>query len=157
MSESGSGRRPAGDDARTIVATIADIARARAIVARMMTAAQANELQRTRFMTAVSELARNTVVHGGGGTMTARRVHRQDGSWILVRFEDRGPGIADLDLALRDGFSTIGSLGKGLGGAKRLVDRFDIRSSPGEGTTIDIAYRCGRPWRGRRTRSTSAT
>lgn len=95
-------------------------------------------VDQTKLITAASELARNMVVYGGGGVVTIE--HVEDGkSSVRVTFEDKGPGISDLTLALRDGYTSGGGLGLGLGGAKRLVQDFEIRSAPGEGTTIVIA------------------
>jgi len=95
-------------------------------------------LERTKFVTAVSELARNTLVHGGGGTMTLMEVSANGRSGLQVDFNDTGPGIADVSLALRDGFTTARSLGLGLGGARRLVNEFEITSAPGVGTHVRI-------------------
>ena len=95
-------------------------------------------LELTKFVTAASELARNVLVHGGGGTMTAREVQRDGKPGLQLDFEDQGPGIADVSLALRDGYSTADSLGLGLGGAKRLVHEFEIISHLGAGTHVRI-------------------
>lgn len=95
-------------------------------------------LDQTRLITAVSELARNIVVHAGTGTMSASYAETLDRRGMRIVFDDRGPGIPDLDLALREGYSTAGSLGLGLMGAKRLVDDFLVRSVPGDGTSITI-------------------
>jgi serine/threonine-protein kinase RsbT len=95
-------------------------------------------LERTKFVTAVSELARNTLVHGGGGTMTLAEVAAKGRLGLQVDFEDKGPGIADVSLALQDGFTTARSLGLGLGGARRLVSEFEITSTPGAGTRVRI-------------------
>lgn len=97
-------------------------------------------VEMTKFVTAVSELARNVLVHGGGGTMTMHDVERDGRPGLQLDFVDQGPGIADVPRALRDGFSTANSLGLGLGGAKRLVQHFEIVSSlPGAGTHVRIA------------------
>ncbi len=95
-------------------------------------------LEITKFVTAASELARNVLVHGGGGTMTVHDVQRDGKAGLQLDFEDQGPGIADLSLALRDGYTTANSLGLGLGGAKRLVHEFEIVSRTGPGTHIRI-------------------
>jgi serine/threonine-protein kinase RsbT len=94
-------------------------------------------VDQTKVVTAASELARNTIIYGGGGEMRAEALN---GPRIGLRltFEDRGPGIPDVDLALRDGFTTGSGLGLGLGGTKRLVNEFDIVSRVGEGTKITI-------------------
>jgi len=87
-------------------------------------------------VTAASELARNTLVYGGGGTMTIEVVERPPRTGLRMVFEDRGPGIADVEQALRDGFTSGGGLGLGLGGSRRLLDEFQIESVVGEGTKI---------------------
>jgi serine/threonine-protein kinase RsbT len=92
----------------------------------------------TMLVTAASELARNTVVHGGGGSCIADVVRIADRTGIKLVFEDHGPGIADVSLAMTDGWSSRGSLGLGLGGSKRLVHEFDITSRRGEGTRITV-------------------
>ena len=92
-------------------------------------------VDQTKVVTAASELARNTIIHGGGGVMQIETLNGPRTGLRLI-FEDKGPGIPDIDLALRDGFTTGSGLGLGLGGAKRLVSEFEIRSRVGEGTTI---------------------
>lgn len=96
-------------------------------------------LEITKFVTAASELARNVLVHGGGGTMTMHDIERDGKPGLQLDFEDRGPGIADVPQALRDGFSTANSLGLGLGGARRLVQHFEIVPRPDGGTHVRIA------------------
>lgn len=95
-------------------------------------------VDQTKLVTAASELARNTIKYGGGGE--AYVICLSDGvrHGVRLAFADDGPGIADLPRALTDGFTTGGGLGLGLGGAKRLVDEFDIDTRPGEGTTVVI-------------------
>lgn len=95
-------------------------------------------VDQTKIVTAASELARNTLDYGGGGTVKLEAL--QDGMRRGLRliFEDSGPGIPDIDLALKDGYTTGGGLGMGLGGAKRLVNEFNIVSRVGEGTCITI-------------------
>lgn len=116
--------------------TTGDIVAARHAVSKRMDELRAKPIRKTRFVTAVSEIARNTVVHGGGGLMKIY-VHERPKS-ISVICEDQGRGIADLDAALRDGFTTAGSMGHGLGGAKRLADGFEIVSEAGRGTTVRL-------------------
>jgi serine/threonine-protein kinase RsbT len=94
-------------------------------------------VDQTKVVTAASELARNTVIYGGGGTMQMEMLNGPRNGLRLI-FEDKGPGIADVDLALRDGFTTGSGLGLGLGGAKRLVSDFEITSRPGAGTRVTI-------------------
>jgi serine/threonine-protein kinase RsbT len=94
-------------------------------------------VEQTKIVTAASELARNTVVYGGGGTVELQELNGPRRGLRLV-FADRGPGIADIDAVMKDGFTTGGGLGLGLGGAKRLSDEFEIVSRPGEGTRVSI-------------------
>jgi len=94
-------------------------------------------VDQTKVVTAASELARNTVIYGGGGSMQLETLNGPRTGLRLI-FEDKGPGIADISMALRDGFTTGSGLGLGLGGAKRLVSEFDIFSQPGEGTRVTI-------------------
>lgn len=93
-------------------------------------------VDRTKMVTAAGELARNTVMHGRGGTTTLEAL--EDGSRVGVRmtFEDEGPGIPDVQQALKDGFTTGAGMGLGLGGSRRLVDEFEITSAPGGGTRV---------------------
>ncbi len=95
-------------------------------------------LDRTKVVTAASELARNTVIHGRGGVMSLEMVrdHGRDG--LRLSFQDHGPGIVNVPLALQDGYSTAGSLGLGLPGARRLVNEFDLESTVGVGTRVTI-------------------
>ena len=95
-------------------------------------------VEQTKVITAASELARNTIDHGGGGTMRVQAL--RDGGRIGLRltFEDKGPGIADVELALKDGYTTGGGLGLGLSGARRLSNDFTLESRPGEGTRVTI-------------------
>lgn len=95
-------------------------------------------VDQTKFVTAASELARNALRYGGGGEVRITALVDGARKGIRLSFVDHGPGIADLDSALRDGFTTGGGLGLGLGGAKRLSDEFGITSTPGEGTTVTI-------------------
>jgi serine/threonine-protein kinase RsbT len=94
-------------------------------------------VDQTKLVTAASELARNTIIHGGGGKMQLETLNGPRVGLRLI-FEDTGPGIPDIDMALRDGFTTGSGLGLGLGGAKRLVSEFDVTSRVGEGTKVTI-------------------
>lgn len=94
-------------------------------------------VDQTKLVTAASELARNTIIYGGGGQMQMETLNGPR-SGLRLTFQDEGPGIPDLSLALRDGFTTGSGLGLGLGGAKRLVSEFDISSRVGEGTKVTI-------------------
>jgi serine/threonine-protein kinase RsbT len=95
-------------------------------------------VNQTKVVTAASELARNTVVHGGGGTVEIEVIVDGARRGIRLTFRDHGPGIPDLAAALRDGFTTGGGLGLGLGGARRLCNDFDLQSTPGDGTVVRI-------------------
>lgn len=95
-------------------------------------------VDQTKIVTAASELARNTLQHGNGGTALLEALQNGTRKGLRLTFEDKGPGIADLTLALRDGYTTAQGLGLGLGGSKRLVNEFDIWSRPGEGTRVTV-------------------
>jgi serine/threonine-protein kinase RsbT len=95
-------------------------------------------VDQTKIVTAASELARNTVVHGGGGIVEIDALVDGARRGIRLTFRDHGPGIPDLAAAMRDGFTTGGGLGLGLGGARRLCNDFDIQSTPGDGTVVRI-------------------
>jgi serine/threonine-protein kinase RsbT len=93
-------------------------------------------IDQARIATAVSELARNIFLYAGTGTVTVREIERTGRKGLEVICEDQGPGIANIELVMRDGYSTSRGMGMGLPGAKRLMDEFDIRSQEGVGTTI---------------------
>jgi serine/threonine-protein kinase RsbT len=95
-------------------------------------------VDQTKIVTAASELARNTVVHGGGGSVELELLVDGARRGLRLTFTDHGPGIADVEQAMRDGFTTGGGLGLGLGGARRLSSEFEIRSRSGEGTVVRI-------------------
>lgn len=120
------------------LATSRDIADARRTVHIIAMQHRFRASDAVRLSTAASELARNVVIHGGGGEMLAEVVTKGTRQGISLTFRDRGPGIADIDKAMKDGYSTAGSLGHGLGGARRLVDEFEIESAVGEGTRIKV-------------------
>jgi serine/threonine-protein kinase RsbT len=95
-------------------------------------------VDQTKIVTAASEIARNTVIYGRGGTVRIEAVTDGVRKGLRLIFQDQGPGIADIDLALRDGYTTGSGLGMGLGGARRLVNEFGIESKPGAGTTVTL-------------------
>ena len=95
-------------------------------------------VDQTKIVTAASELARNTLQYGGGGHVRIEGVESAGKRGIRLTFEDKGPGIADLTLAMRDGYTTGNGLGLGLSGARRLSNEFHIDSRPGEGTIVSI-------------------
>ena len=103
-------------------------------------AAQAgmNLVDQTKIVTAASELGRNTLIYGGGGTVLLEILKEDRRAGLRLTFEDHGPGIPNLEQAMKDGFTTGNGLGLGLGGAKRLSSEFDIVSEPGRGTRITI-------------------
>ena len=97
-----------------------------------------NLVDQTKIVTAASELARNTLQYGGGGTVTLEGLEEAGRRGLRLIFEDHGPGIANVELAMKDGYSSGGGLGLGLSGAKRLSNEFHIESRPGEGTRVTI-------------------
>jgi serine/threonine-protein kinase RsbT len=96
-------------------------------------------VDQTKLVTAASELARNTLIYGGGGTVLVELVENGVRRGVRLTFEDQGPGIPDVTLALKDGYTSGQGLGLGLGGARRLVNDFTIDSAPGSGTRVMIA------------------
>lgn len=130
---------PGGDDAvETVISVDADVVLARQAVRNLAQACGLSLIDQTKLVTAVSELARNTLVHGGGGTMSASVTHHGLRRGVRVVFRDSGPGIPDLDLALTDGWTSGSGLGLGLSGSRRLVDAFEIDSAANKGTTVTI-------------------
>ena len=116
-----------------------DVVRVRQRVRAVAVEAGLSLVDQTKIVTAASELARNTVIYGGGGTVRLEALNDGSRRGLRLTFEDSGPGIADVEQALRDGFTTGGGLGLGLGGAKRLCNEFKIDTAPGKGTRITIA------------------
>ena len=112
--------------------------RLRQVVRERAVSAGFSLVDQTKIVTAASELGRNTVQYGGGGVARVAAVVNGSRRGLRLEFVDEGPGIADLALALQDGYSTGGGLGLGLSGARRLSDEFDIQSAPGEGTRVTI-------------------
>lgn len=115
-----------------------DIVLARQAVRRHTQALAFSLVDQTKLITAASELARNTLVYGGGGDMRWEIVTQGIRKGLRLHFEDKGPGIADVAQALTDGFTSGGGLGMGLSGSKRLVNEFEIRTTPGEGTCVSV-------------------
>lgn len=95
-------------------------------------------VDQTKMITAASELSRNTLIHGGGGRMRWELVEAGIRQGLQLHFEDDGPGIVDLKLALTDGYTTGSGMGLGLPGSKRLVNDFEVVSAPGQGTRVSI-------------------
>ena len=115
-----------------------DIVIIRRVVREWSIASGFSLVEQTKLVTAASELARNTLIYGGGGVARLEKLNGPRRG-VRIAFHDQGPGIADLEQALSDGFTTGGGLGLGLGGARRLSNEFDVKSAPGEGTTVTIA------------------
>ena len=120
-----------------------DVVRMRSAVRQAAIAQGLSLVDQTKIVTAASELARNALDYGGGGAVDVELVQNGTRPGVRLTFVDRGPGIADIEQALKDGYTTGGGLGLGLGGAKRLSNEFSIVSQPGAGTRIVIAR-----WRG---------
>ena len=120
------------------VATSGDIVMVRHAVRRQALKINLSLVDQTKIVTAASELARNMLIYGGGGEVTLELLQQGSRNGLRAEFVDTGPGIPDINLALRDGFTTGGGMGLGLGGAKRLVNEFDIESTPGNGTRVTI-------------------
>ena len=118
--------------------TFEDIVRVRQAVRAWMVEMQFSLVDQTKMVTAASELARNTIDYGAGGSARLEALADGGRSGLRLSFEDHGPGIPDIERALKDGYTTSGGLGLGLGGSKRLVSEFDIRSVPGEGTRVTV-------------------
>lgn len=115
-----------------------DIVRIRREVKELMESLKFKIIDQTKVTTAVSEIARNTVLHGDGGTAVVQVLNSEDRTGIKICFEDNGKGIEDIELALKDGYTTGSGLGLGLGGAKRLVDEFYIESEINKGTKVTL-------------------
>jgi serine/threonine-protein kinase RsbT len=115
-----------------------DVVLVRQVVRAWSVEAGFSLVDQTKIVTAASELARNTLVHGGGGSVELESLEDAARRGVRLTFCDQGPGIPDVAAALRDGFSTAGGLGLGLGGARRLSSEFEIDSRPGAGTRVRI-------------------
>jgi serine/threonine-protein kinase RsbT len=120
------------------VGSDADVVRVRQAVRALAVSAQLSLVDQTKLVTAASELARNMLVHGGGGTVTVELVRVGERGGVRATFADEGPGIPDVSQALTDGWTSGTGLGLGLSGARRLVDEFDLRTDPGAGTTVHV-------------------
>jgi len=119
--------------------TSADVVRVRQIVRRWAAELGFSLVDQTKLVTGASELARNTVDHGRGGSVRLEALENGHRRGLAMTFEDRGPGIPDLTQALTEGYSTGGGLGLGLSGTRRLMSEFHIESAPGEGTRVRVA------------------
>ncbi|HEY0142780.1 MAG TPA: anti-sigma regulatory factor [Thermoanaerobaculia bacterium] len=121
------------------VRTAAEVVSVRHAVRKWAVECGFSLVEQTKIVTAASELARNMVDYGGGGTLTLESIDDGIRRGLRLIFEDQGPGIADVTQALRDGFTSGNGMGLGLGGAKRLSNEFEIQSQPGRGTRVTIA------------------
>ena len=124
---------------RLPVRTDADVVRVRQLVRTLAQQARLSLVDQTKLVTAASELARNTLVYGGGGEAEVELVRDGARTGVRALFADEGPGIPDLDLALTDGGTSGGGLGLGLSGSRRLVQHFTIDTAAGAGTRVEIA------------------
>ena len=116
----------------------ADIVASRQVVRQLAVSLKFSLVDQTKMITAASELSRNTLVHGRGGAMRWELLDDGMRRGLRLHFEDQGPGIPDLKLALTDGWTSGGGMGLGLPGSKRLVQEFDLQSTPGQGTRVSI-------------------
>lgn len=120
------------------VETEQDIVTVRQTVRKLSLQASFSLVDQTKMVTAASELARNTVIYGGGGTMQWEIVSEGLRTGVRLTFADQGPGIPNLELAMMDGWTSGSGLGMGLSGSKRLVNEFSLDSAPGKGTRVTI-------------------
>jgi serine/threonine-protein kinase RsbT len=120
------------------IQTSADIVKVRQAVRQWAIELGFGLVDQTKIVTAASELARNTVTYGGGGNVELEVLEHNNRQGLRLTFIDRGPGIADVELALKDGYTTGGGLGMGLGGSKRLMSEFHLVSQVGEGTFVRV-------------------
>jgi serine/threonine-protein kinase RsbT len=116
-----------------------DVVRVRQLTRTFAVEVGLSLVDQTKIITAASELARNTLDYGGGGNVTVEVIEQAGRRGVRLAFEDKGPGIADIEQALKDGFTSGKGMGLGLGGAKRLCNEFSIDSKQGEGTKVTIA------------------
>ena len=120
------------------IASSSDVVLARQKVRQWAIEMKFTLVDQTKLVTAASELARNALEHGKGGQMVIEQVENSVKNGLKLVFEDSGPGIKDVESALRDGYTTGGGMGLGLGGSKRLVNDFHIESQPGKGTRVTV-------------------
>jgi serine/threonine-protein kinase RsbT len=128
-----------GEADELAVRTSDDVVRVRQAVRARAVAAGFSLVDQTKIVTAASEIARNTVEYGGGGTLRLETTQTGIRRGVRLTFADQGPGIADIEKAMTDGYTSGGGLGLGLSGARRLCNEFSIDSVPGQGTTVILA------------------
>ena len=129
---------PAAANERVPIAASGDIVTVRQLVRSRAIEQGFSLVDQTKMVTAASELARNALDYGGGGTVLLESLVEGSRKGLRLTFDDDGPGIPDIELALRDGYTTGRGLGLGLSGARRLVNEFNLRSAPGEGTHVTV-------------------
>jgi serine/threonine-protein kinase RsbT len=128
----------AGVEGKLEIRSSEDVVRVRQAVRALAMRCGLTLVDQTKIVTAASELARNTLEYGGGGTVILESLLNGLRPGVRLKFEDQGPGIADINLALKDGWTTGAGLGLGLSGAKRLSSEFEIQSKVGEGTQVIV-------------------
>ncbi len=116
-----------------------DVVRMRQVLRECLVSIGFSLIEQTKMITAASELGRNTLRYGGGGEAHIEKVNDGGRRGVILSFIDHGPGIEDVSLALKDGYTTGNGMGLGLGGARRLADDFELITAPGQGTTVRIA------------------
>ncbi len=127
-----------GEPDEVVIRADEDVVRVRQLVRAYALQVKLSLVDQTKLVTATSELARNTLIYGGGGTARVEEVTDGRRKGVRAHFHDEGPGIPDVTIALADGWSSGKGLGLGLGGAKRLVDQFDLDTEVGRGTDITV-------------------
>jgi serine/threonine-protein kinase RsbT len=120
------------------IQSASDVVAARQAVRLWASEMRFSLVDQTKIVTAASELARNTLQHGGGGRMVMAVVENDFRQGLRLMFEDKGPGIPNIEEAMRDGYTTAGGMGLGLSGSKRLMNNFEIESRVGEGTKVTV-------------------
>ncbi|KAF0096397.1 MAG: anti-sigma regulatory factor [Puniceicoccaceae bacterium 5H] len=120
------------------ISTEPDVVYVRQAVRKLASEIGFSLIDQTKLVTAASELARNALIYGGGGMATIEKKQQGTRTGVCLTIQDQGPGIENIEKALEDGYSTGSGLGLGLGGARRLSNEFEVKSAPGEGTTVSI-------------------
>ena len=138
MRETDRPNSPPGNATVILLRTDEDVVRVRKVVRECLLSGGFSLIDQTKMVTAASELARNTLGYGGGGEAHISEVFSSNRRGVRVSFVDSGPGMADIDIALGDGYTSGNGMGLGLGGARRLADEFTLTSVPGKGTTVVI-------------------